>query len=326
MNVNRIRPGDPSHFLAALAALSLLAVSLGLSGCREAAVSDEAPNMGGAARMPTQQPYCLELYSSRSEVLLGEPVRLLVSLRNCTAEVRSEPDLIAPEYGLLSVWVQRPASEKEYLYSPPVRRNGRGRPSIELAPGEALNAELPVYFGSDGWVMDREGTYRIRAEYPIGKEYVQSETIELHVSAGDDPEFLAAAHAFMQPNASRFYFLTGGDEKGEYELEQLIKTYPDTIWASYSRLAVELNQVLSTDSASRRVPCRQLYDDAAQTLGSIPDIVTASNGYEVLVDCLLDAGLYDHAEKTRDKYYAQFPQAMEMQALRLDDAKTKDGG
>ena len=307
-------------------ALWLLAFACCLTACREDAIGNEAPAPDGAARVPDDQPYCLELYSSRSEALLGEPIRLLVSLRNCSSEPRSERDLLAPEYGLLSVWVQRPGSKKEELYSPPVRRNGRGRPAIELMPGEALSAELPVYFGSDGWVLDRAGTYHIRAEYPIGKEYIESEIFELTVVGGRDEKQLAAAQAFMQPNASRYYFLTGGDEKGEQELQDLVKTYPDTIWASYSRLAIELDQVLSGDSASRRTSCQQLYDDAAKTLASIPDIVTASNGYEVLVNCLLDAGLYDHAEKTRDKFYSQFPQAADMQSLWVDGAKSKEGG
>ena len=140
---------------------------------------------------------------------------------------------------------------------------------------------------------------------------------------GGREDELAAARAFMQPNASRYYFLTGGDEKGEQQLQQLIEEHPESVWAAYSRLAIELDQVLSGDSASRRASCRQLYDDAANTLASIPDIITASNGYEVLVDCLLDAGLYDDAEKTKDKFYAQFPQAAEMQALWVDGTKSR---
>ena len=162
-------------------------------------------------------------------------------------------------------------------------------------------------------------------EYPIGKDYVKSEPFELHVASGYDEEQLAAADAFMQPNASRFYFLAGGDDKGEAELEQIAHAFPDTVWASYSRLALDLNQMLSGDSASRKVSCRQLYDDTSRTLAAIPDIVTASHGYQVLVQCLRNSGLYDAAESTKDQYYTQYPQAINMKTLRIDDTVTGDG-
>lgn len=303
----------------------MLAVVLWPGACREAAVNDEVYAQDSATDTANEQPFCLDLFSSRSEVLLGEPVRLIVSLTNCSSEMQTERDMLAPEFGLLSVWVQRPGAAKEELYGPAVRRDGRGKRAIELAPGEALNAELPIYFGRDGWVLDREGAYSIRVEYPIGKDYIQSESLKLRVSP-DDAGDHAAANAFMQPHASRFYFLTGGDEKGEHELEQIVEAYPDTIWASYSRLAIELNNVLSGDSASRKASCQQLYDDASSTLASIPDIVTVYHGYQVLVQCLRDAGMDREAELTRDKFYAQFPQATDLQALWIDGAKTGDGG
>ena len=317
--------GFASHTFGARAAAYVLVVVICLGACREGAVNDEVYARNAATDNADEQPFCLDLFSSRTEVLLGEPVRLIVGLTNCSSEMQIERDLLAPEFGLLSVWVQAPGRNEEELYGSPIRRDGRGKRAIELAPGEALNAELPIYYGRDGWVLNREGVYSIRAEYPVGRVYIQSESVELRVTPGDDADQLAAAHAFMQPHASRFYFLTGGDEKGEYELEQIADAYPDTVWASYSRLAIVLNRIMSGDSASRNVSCRKLYAGALSTLESIPDIVTASNGYQVLVECLRDAGLYGDAESTKDRYYAQFPEARDLQALWVDDAKVGDG-
>lgn len=318
--------GFASHSFGVRAALYLLSLALSPGGCQGAAEPDRTYRQSGSRDVSKEQPYCLDLFSSRSEVLLGEPVRLIVSLTNCSSVTQTERNLLAPEYGLLSVWVQRPSTAKEELYSPAIRRDGRGKRATEIAPGEAIDAELPIYYGRDGWVLDREGVYSIRVEYPVGRDYIQSDSIEIRVSPGDDANQLAAAHAFMQPHASLFYFLTGGDEEGEYELEQIVKTYPDTVSASYSRLAIELNNVQSGESASRKASCQQLYDDTSSMLASIPDIVTASHGYQVLVQCLRDAGMDRNAESTKDKYYAQFPEASDLQALWIDGVKATDGG
>ncbi len=292
-------------------------LSLFAGACRETVVSSDATLRDISEDSQQRQTFCLDLYSSRSEVLLGEPVRLIVSLTNCSSEVQSQRDMLAPEYGVLAVRVQGPGDRKERLYNPPIRRDGRGTRSVDLAPGESLSAELPLYLDRDGWLLDRDGLYTIRVAYPIGKEYIEASPVELRVASVDDERQLAAAKAFMQPNASRFYFLTGGDEKGEAELRSIADTFPKTVWALYARLAIELNQLLSGDSSSRLSSCQKLYDQTLNTLADIPDIVTAANGYQVVVSCLRDSGLQDAARSAKNQYYEQFPEAPELRTLRL---------
>lgn len=317
----------PAHFAVSgvRAALCGLTIALYLVACRENTAGNEVHLQDNPTGASKDESLCLQLFSPRSEVLLGEPVSLIVSLTNCSSETVSERDLLAPEFGLLSVWVQRPGEAKELLYSPPVRRDGRGKRAVKLPPGESLHAELPVYFARGGWVLDREGIYRVRVEYPVGKSYIESEPVELRVSSTRDKQQLTAARAFMQPNASRFYFLTGGDAKGQAELEQITDAFPDTVWASYSRLAIDLNQVLSSDSVARKASCQLLRESISSTLTEIPDIVTASHGYQVLVDCLRDSGLHEAAEYAKNRYYRQFPQAIDVRTLQIEDPKKGSG-
>ena len=239
--------------------------------------------------------WCLEIEPSRAHVLLGEPIVLVVRLENCSSETQRIQDLLAPEYGFLSVLVARPGAEEEEQYVPAVRRDGRGTPSIELVSGEASVVTVPIYYSRDGWFLEDVGTYAIRAEYRMDGSIVVSELVDLEVSEPRSERHRSAASLFMRPEASRFFLLRGGDEEGTSVLRSLANTYPGTPWAAYSELALALDLHASTPRTE--ASCSAVVDHLSPSLSAIADIAVASDGIVTSIDCLRTLGRFDEAER-----------------------------
>ena len=125
--------------------------------------------------------FVLELHVPRRRVRLGEPVVLIVSLQNQSRKAQRVRDLLSPEYGFLAVWVKRPAEKREIVYSPPVRSDGRATRPRPLGPGKRLTDLVPLYLTSRGWLLERPGVYRVRAEYAIGDIKVSSKSVTFEV-------------------------------------------------------------------------------------------------------------------------------------------------
>ncbi len=257
--------------------------------------------------------FCLELITPRSKVLLGEPVVAVVSLENCSSQERQVRELLSPEFGLLSVWIQGPEDSEEHLYNPPVRRDGRGKTSVSLDPGEQLTAQIPVYFARDGWRLTRPGRYRLRAEYPVGKGAIFSEPVDLIVESPATAKDRTAAEFFMAPQASRFFFLGGSntDTEGLRQLSRLAEEYEGTPWSAYAHLSLAISDALDAGRATRGSDCDQL----SHALGAVEDPLLAADGVVALIRCLRRVDRGGEARQSVDSYFEIFPDARTIPGL-----------
>jgi len=248
--------------------------------------------------------YCFELTSARDRVLLGEPLALLVSLKNCSDQSVEVRNLLAPEYGLLGIRVGY--LENEQFYDPPVRRDGRGKGYIELAVGEAIAATIPVYFGRDGWLLDTPGQYSFQAEYLVDDVEVTSGRITVQVDAPSNEKHQSAANSFMSPAAARYYFLGGGDDQGREALRALAEKHPGTPWSAYASLGLAIDAVSSSTDAIHEVACQSLF-------ASINDVendwISALRGYEALSDCTGEKNSDSDWARARDEFVHHHPVA-----------------
>ncbi len=288
---------------------------LAISACQTDGASDDEPPVDEATAdsasvangmTESGKPFCLELASARDRILLGEPLTLIVSLQNCSDEMHKVRNLLGPEYGLLGVRIGHREYEQEKLYYPAVRRDGRGRREVELAPGKMLAATVPVYFGRDGWQLDTPGTYTFQAEYFVDEMSLTSNVVMVNIENPQREAELSAAQMLMSPGAATFYYLGGGDEKGAAELRGLVADLPDSPWAAYARLGLAIDSANDRDSLSRVEACRAL----ETSLGEIEqDWIIALRGFEILSNCLRESGLESEIPRVTADFVSRHPRA-----------------
>ena len=311
MNLYRIAVDRKKWTVTGLLYCLLLAVS----ACQpDGAANNESPvgeataDSASVANGMTEsgKPFCLELASARDRVLLGEPLTLIVSLRNCSDEMQKVRNLLGPEYGLLGVRIGHREYEQEKFYYPAVHRDGRGRREVELAPGMMLSATVPVYFGRDGWQLDTPGTYTFQAEYFVDELSLTSNVVMVNVENPQREAELLAAQTLMSSGAATFYYLGGGDEKGAAELRDLVADLPDSPWAAYARLGLAMDSANDRSSLSRVEACRAL----ETSLGEIgQDWIIALRGFEALLNCLRESGLESEIPRVTADFVSRHPRA-----------------
>lgn len=267
-----------------------------------------------AAAATSAQSLCLSLTSARKDVLLGEPLTLLVELNNCGKSSQRIRDLLAVEFGLLALWMRAPSSEKEEVYRSPVRREGRGARYVELGAGETIGALVPVYLDSQGWNLPAVGRYRFRAEFAVAGVSVRSEPIEVVVAPPPDAQSASAARAMMDPAAARHLLLEGGDSKGQLLLRSIVEKYPGTAWAKYARLSLAFEAAASAAPTGKSRACGELEAAAAQ----VPDWIVALGGHRALIRCLLETGERERADSISRNIVRSFPQARGLRGIRIE--------
>lgn len=251
-------------------------------------------------------PFCLELTSARDRVMLGEPLTLVVALKNCSEEMVRVRDLLAPEYGLLSVSIGHPQKEQEQIYSPLARRDGRGKGYVDLDAGEILSATVPVYFGRDGWQIDAPGSYTFRADYFVDDISLASNVVAVDIESPQSEADLSAAKMLMSSDAATFFFLGGGAEKGADELRALIIERPESLWADYANLGLAIAAAGERNITAESGACQVL----AKSLDEIRhDWIIALRGYETLLDCLQKSGRESEVARTTEEFVSRHPRA-----------------
>jgi hypothetical protein len=295
-------------------------LTLALVGCqpqsdnddvREATPGDEATveavtDTGHIVVADTGEPFCLELVSASDRVLLGEPLTLVVLLRNCSAESVEVRDLLRPEYGLLGVRIAHPQHENEQIYNAPVYRDGRGKGYVELAPGEVLPATVPVYFGQNGWQLDAPGAYTFQADYSVDDVALTSNVVSVQIENPASEAQRSAARTFMSPAAATYYYLGGGDDAGADALRALIAEQPESSWAAYARLGLAIDLANDGNNSLQAESCRSLEESVDEVAD---DWIIALRGYEALSNCLRESGLESDVSRAREKLVRRHPQA-----------------
>lgn len=238
---------------------------------------------------------------------------LYVELTNCSSSTQSVRDLLPVEFGLLSVWKRGPGSKAEELYYSPVRREGRGRRSVEVPPGGALTALVPVYLDSTGWNLSEIGDYQFRAQYQVLETVLDAQPVKVHISAPKG-ELVTAARDFMRPQAARFFLLEGGDAAGREVMLSISSRFPRSPWASYAELSLAIDDTASAAQAKKLDNCKRLEAATRQ----VPDWIIALRGYRALFSCLRETGQAESARKVAQEFVTRNPKARNARELRIE--------
>lgn len=257
---------------------------------------------------------CLELLAPRGKFLRGEPVVLIVSLRNCSATGLAVFDLLAPEYGFLAVFARRPGDTAEVRYEPGYVREGRGKQSRTLAPGERLTAWIPLYVDRRGWFLTQPGTYSVRAELALEKGRADSNRVTFEVAPGSSEADKRAAEIFTTPEVGRA-LLDGGTpgSKAWSGLSAVVEKYSESRLAPYARLAMGLAKTRTYfDPATKsfqKPDCPRAVEDLQSALRRLEDPLFAAQGTAALSECLEALGQEGKARQSVFDYYRSHPEA-----------------
>ncbi len=257
---------------------------------------------------------CLELVAPRARVARGEPVVLIASLRNCSSTERTVTDVLAPEYGFLTVLVARPAEKGEVRWEPGVVKEGRGKRTRTLAPGERVNAWIPIFADRRGWFLREPGAYRVRALLALEGIRIESSALSFQVMPGPGGADERAAGIFMSPAAARA--LSQGaapGTEGWSSLETVAKEYPESRLAPYAQLAIGITRtqtVFDPETRTFKKPdCPRAVEDLRSALRRLEDALFAARGTIALSECLEALGQKGATREAVSDYYRRHPEA-----------------
>jgi len=275
--------------------------------------------------------FLLALHLPRAEIRLGEPLVLVVSLENRSGEVKEVVDLLAPEHGFLVAWLRRPGEDRETTYAPPVRRDTRLLPRATLDAGERITARLPIFFGRDGWLLDRPGRYRVRAEYSWDERKAASEAVEFEVAAPATEADRRAAALMTSREVGSFLYLLGGRQAdvATDRLETVAREHAACPPAPFARLALGL--WASRESFDPEIkdfrpadPSRAV-EDLEWALARLDDPLLAADGTASLAFCLRSLGREEEAAGVLERFSGKFAPESANPALRAEVRRALEG-
>lgn len=271
------------------------------------------------AQSRAQKPVlCLDLQASRDQVVLGEPLSLVVSVVNCSTVEQQADDLLAPEFGFLQVLFQ-PPDGKEQLYRPNTNRDARGKGTRSLAPGARLSAFAPVYASADGWTTARPGRYVFRAQYSVDAARLESKPVAVNVAPSRIEADRQAANIMMSREVG-WFLVTGRDEKGEASkrLTAIVERYPQSRLAPYARVGLAIADSRDGFDPStktfRKDGCARTIDQLARA-PEVPDPSLASAGTAAWIRCLKQLGRDKDVSGAISAFLRSHPAARNVTAL-----------
>jgi hypothetical protein len=195
----------------------------------------------GTARSQTAGTLQLTIVPGKTELVVGEPLFVILRLRNIGSASIDVPDSFRTNSETLLV-LAAAGSGAPRPYRPLALVLTQS-PPLALAPGEEITELAAIFFGGSGWyVVDHEGTYRVHARYrvptPGGPLDVSSEPVTVTVSAGD-----GAGRMLIDDDhggeAAKFLLWQAGDhlERGIAHLTDVAATHPNSPLADYIRVA-----------------------------------------------------------------------------------------
>jgi hypothetical protein len=256
----------------------------------------------------------VDLVAPRSRVILGEPVLVIASLRNCSSSARSLPDLLSPGYRFLSTFVRLPGEKGEVPFEPGVVREGRGKPNRTLAPGEALSVWIPLHADRAGWFLRRTGVYDVRSSFSWEGKRFDSNRIAIEVEPNSSTSDSRAAEVIMSPELGR-WSLDGATPgtKAWATLESIPLQYPESRLAPYALLATGIARTQTVfDPATksfRKPDCPRAVEELQKALPRVGDPLLAAQGTAALSECLGALGQPAAARESVSQYFRTHPNA-----------------
>lgn len=258
--------------------------------------------------------WVLGLSALKSQVLLGEPVSVRVSLQNIAAEAQDASALLLPEFHMVRYSVIAPDGSEhafqpiaQYCTLPALARK-------TFQPGEKVSEEVRVFAARGGWVFDQPGTWQIRAAFEgEGKDAPRmlSNSISLRVLPGAPAE-QAAARQLMEGQAALLLHWERGDHltEGVRTLEQVAAQVPGSIHALYSHYVLGNNWAQSFFNGKQ--------DRTARPLDAIRELEAARALVLQGLDAGLPAGVRGNLYRTLASSYDAVGQGAKAEAIRQE--------
>jgi hypothetical protein len=159
----------------------------------------------------------------------AQPVRVELRLKNISETTQKVSPFLAPEDGLVTLYIRRPNGDR-VRYIPPVRRL-RGPDEVKLAPGEALYESVLLSFGARGPQFREPGEYRVRAFYDLSSTgMVVSRSHRLRIATPLSRSTEELAHLLFSHEAMKFLYFGGTERYPEAtsRLEEAVEKYAET--------------------------------------------------------------------------------------------------
>ena len=187
----------------------------------------------------------LMLDIGQSTTSLGEPVYATVRLVNVGTIPVEVFKLLDPQTGAIQIEVSS-SNRPRFVFLPLFYADAL-HTRTALAPGEAVVAIFPVFYGALGWTFDRPGTYRMTAEYrPQGApqhDRIRSHAVGVTVADehGVGASLLTGSSA--SDEAAKFLLWQRGDQlqAGQALLTGLLTQHPESPLADYALMAFGRN-------------------------------------------------------------------------------------
>lgn len=200
---------------------------------------------GLAQERPRSATLELSLEIGKPALMLGEPVYATVRLANVGLMPVDVFKLLDPQTGAIQIEVS--SSSRPRLVFLPLFYTDAVHTRTALAPGEAVAAVFPIFYGALGWTFDRPGTYRVTAEYrPQGasqQDRIRSHAVSVTVTDehGAGASLLTGSSAGEE--AAKFLLWQRGDQlqAGQALLTGLLTQHPESPLADYALLAFGRN-------------------------------------------------------------------------------------
>ena len=187
----------------------------------------------------------LKLEIEKPAVTLGEPVYATVRLINVGEMPMEVFKLLDPQTGALQIEVS--SASKPRLVFLPLFYADAVRTRSALAPGKAVVAVFPIFYGALGWTFDRPGTYRVTAEYRpqagAQRERIRSSAVGVTVTDENGIGASLLTGTVASEEAAKFLLWQRGDQlqAGQALLTNLLTQHPDSPVAEYAWLAFGRN-------------------------------------------------------------------------------------
>ncbi|WP_353573340.1 carboxypeptidase regulatory-like domain-containing protein [Candidatus Albibeggiatoa sp. nov. BB20] len=173
----------------------------------------------------------LNIAPSQSSFVLGTPVHLTVSLTNTSVSEQQLPQQFDPQYSFIQYKIGglafEPWEELRHLFA-----------EKTFSPNETVTEEVPIYFGSRGWIFHSQGYYTVVANY----NGVTSNKTQIIITRPDSSDESKAADILLQSRQAGLLMLGknhNGLGSGAERLKQVIALYPNTPHADNATQALE---------------------------------------------------------------------------------------
>lgn len=179
----------------------------------------------------------LTIAPTNASPVVGEPVAVLVSLRNAGDGPETVAKRLAPEYGATEFYITNPGGGERRRFSPFALKELIDATQT-LAPGASVEDSAELFHDGKEWVFKEPGTYRIEATY-YGS--VAAEPISLTIApARTDAERAAGAQLIADNEAGLFLLVKGGEnlEHGRQTVQSVADRFPDTAQATHANLVL----------------------------------------------------------------------------------------